>query len=401
MQKCCTLGSPGIDCAREFFHNVTHKQDAPEAEGLFELSDRGYGFLRQLKANYGPRPGDPFVAPALVRSAGLTDGLVVKGPTKAPSGGGGRGGGGRGPEIDRITEINGEAAGAYDPPTPFGDLVSIDPDHPLSLARGSHDVSMRAVELVTPIGKGQRGLIVAAPKAGKTTLVEHLAAGIAENHPEVTLLVALIDERPEEVTHLRRSVRGEVVASSSDESTEDQLRLARLLLERAKRLVEQGRDVVLLLDSLTRFGRASNRGQTGRGKTMSGGIDSRALEFPRKFFGAARNVEHGGSLTILATAIVGSGSQMDEVIFQEFKGTGNMELVLERRIAERRIYPAIDINASGTRKEEKLFDEWELPRVHNLRRALSTLKPPEAAEHLLKAIRESASNRELLERIPV
>jgi transcription termination factor Rho len=203
------------------------------------------------------------------------------------------------------------------------------------------------------------------------------------------------------VTHLRRSVRGEVVASSSDEATEDQLRLARLMLERAKRLVEQGKDVVLLLDSLTRFGRASNRGQTGRGKTMSGGIDSRALEFPRKFFGAARNIEGGGSLTILATAIVGSGSQMDEVIFQEFKGTGNMELVLDRRVAERRVFPAIDVNASGTRKEEKLFDAWELPRVNGLRRALSTLKPVEAAEHLLKAVRDSRSNRELLERVPV
>jgi transcription termination factor Rho len=211
----------------------------------------------------------------------------------------------------------------------------------------------------------------------------------------------LIDERPEEVTHFKRAVRGEVVASSSDEATEDQLRLTRLMLERAKRLVEQGRDVVLLLDSLTRFGRASNRGQAGRGKTLSGGMDSRALEFPRKFFGAARNIEGGGSLTILATVIVGSGSQMDEVIFQEFKGTGNMELVLDRRIAERRIYPAIDVSASGTRKEEKLFTAWELPRVQALRRALATQKPPEAAEYLLKALRESSSNRELLERIPV
>jgi transcription termination factor Rho len=366
-------------------------------EGLLELTDRGYGFLRQRLANYRPRPGDPFVPPALVRDAGLVEGLYIVADAAEPDAG--RRGGG--PQIVQIREINGAAASAYDPPAQFGDLVSIDPTERLRLSRGSEDVAMRAVELVTPIGKGQRGLIVAAPKAGKTTLVEQLAGGIAANHPEVDLLVVLIDERPEEVTHLKRSVRGEVVASSSDESTEDQLRLTRLVLERAKRLVEQGRDVVLLLDSLTRFGRASNRGQAGRGKTLSGGIDSRALEFPRKFFGAARKVEGGGSLTILATAIVGSGSQMDEVIFQEFKGTGNMELVLDRRVAERRIFPAIDINASGTRKEEKLFTEWELPRVQALRRALSTLKPPEAAEHLVKAVRDSASNEELLGRIPV
>ena len=366
-------------------------------EGLLELTDRGYGFLRQRTANYRPRPGDPFVPPALVRDAGLVEGLYIVADAAEPETG--RRGGG--PQIVQIREINGAAASSYDPPAQFGDFVSVDPVERLRLSRGPEDVAMRAVELVTPIGKGQRGLIVAAPKAGKTTLVEQLASGIAANHPEVDLLVVLIDERPEEVTHLKRSVRGEVVASSSDESTEDQLRLTRLVLERAKRLVEQGRDVVLLLDSLTRFGRASNRGQAGRGKTLSGGIDSRALEFPRKFFGAARKVEGGGSLTILATAIVGSGSQMDEVIFQEFKGTGNMELVLDRRVAERRIFPAIDVNASGTRKEEKLFTEWELPRVQALRRALSTLKPPEAAEHLVKAVRDSASNEELLGRIPV
>jgi transcription termination factor Rho len=378
---------------------VTPQPDAPpdRAEGLLELSDRGYGFLRQQKANYRPRPGDPFVPPALVRDAGLLDGLYVEGET-APADASRRGGG---PQVVRILAINGEPVDVYDPPAPYGDMVSIDPTERLALSRGGDDIAMRAVELVTPVGRGQRGLIVAAPKAGKTTLVEQLAAGISANQPDVVLLVVLIDERPEEVTHLKRSVRGEVVASSSDESTEDQLRLTRLVLERAKRLVEQGRDVVLLLDSLTRFGRASNRGQVGRGKTLSGGVDSRALEFPRKFFGAARNIEGGGSLTILATVIIGSGSQMDEVIFQEFKGTGNMELVLDRRIAERRIYPAIDINASGTRKEEKLFTEWELPRVQALRRALATQKPPEAAEYLLKAVRETTSNQELLERIPV
>ena len=376
---------------------TTDVNSSDDVEGLLETTDRGFGFLRQPKGNYRPRTGDPFVPPGLLRDAGLLDGLHVAGTAAAQS----EGGRGRGPQLERILRINGEEASRWAPEANFSDLVSIDPTEPLRLARGPEDVAMRALELVAPIGKGQRGLVVAAPKAGKTTLVEQISAGIAANHEEVDLLVVLIDERPEEVTHLKRTVRGEVVASSSDESTEDQLRLARLMLERAKRLVEGGRDVVLLLDSLTRFGRASNRGQAGRGKTMSGGIDTRALEFPRKFFGAARNVENGGSLTILATASVGSGSQMDEVIFQEFKGTGNMELVLDRRLAERRIFPAFDINASGTRKEEKLFTEWELPRVRNLRRALATLKPAEATEHLLKAIRESSSNRELLERIPV
>jgi transcription termination factor Rho len=367
-----------------------------DAEGLLEVTDRGFGFLRRRKGNYRVASGDVYVSPAMIRDAGLVEGLYLEGVAVAQGGGGQR----RGPQLERIARVNGVEASGYAAARPFADLVSVDPDTPLRLSRGPASVSARVIELIAPIGKGQRGLIVAAPKTGKTMLLEDLAGGIAENHPEVDLIVLLIDERPEEVTHLRRSVRGEVVASSSDESTEDQLRLSRLMLERAKRLVESGRDVVVLLDSLTRFGRASNRGQSGRGKTMSGGIDSRALEFPRKFFGAARNVEGGGSLTIVATALVDTGSQMDEVIFQEFKGTGNMELVLDRRLAERRIFPAIDVNASGTRKEEKLFTEWELPRVRKLRRALSVLKPAEAMQHLLKAVGETSSNRELLERIP-
>lgn len=331
--------------------------------------------------------------------AGLEEGLVIEGTIAEPASGDRRSG--RGPQLATVERINGVECAVWNPAVAFGDLVSIDPQDALKLARGSEDVAMRVVELIAPIGRGQRGLIVAPPKSGKTTLIEQLATGISENENDIDLLVVLIDERPEEVTHIKRSIRGEVVASSSDEDTDDQLRLARLMLERAKRLVESGRDVVLLLDSITRFGRASNRGQTGRGRTMSGGIDTRALEFPRKFFGAARKAEDGGSLTILATAIVGSGSQMDEVIFQEFKGTGNMELVLDRRIAERRVFPAIDIAQSGTRKEEKLFNEWELPRIRSLRRALSTLKPTEATETLLKAVRDSSSNRELLERVPV
>ncbi len=367
--------------------------------GLLEAGDRGLGYLRDLGTNVRVRPSDPIVPAALMREAGLTEGLVIEGGVEESTGGERRAP--RAPQLATVERINGVQTPVWRPDTAFADLVSVDPDRVLELARGAGDVSMRVVELISPIGRGQRGLIVAPPKSGKTTLIEQLAAGISENQSDVELIVVLIDERPEEVTHIRRSIRGEVVASSSDEDTGDQLRLARLMLERAKRLVESGRDVVLLLDSITRFGRASNRGQSGRGRTMSGGIDTRALEFPRKFFGAARNTENGGSLTILATAIVGSGSQMDEVIFQEFKGTGNMELVLDRRIAERRLFPAIDVAQSGTRKEEKLFSEWELPRVRSLRRALSTLKPVEATEALLKAVRDSSSNRELLDRVPV
>ncbi|MGB5035265.1 MAG: transcription termination factor Rho, partial [Blastocatellia bacterium] len=345
------------------------------------------------------RTGDPFVTARLIEDAGLDEGLLIEGRADEPAAADRRTG--RGPQLVSIRHINGVEASVWKPDVPFAELVSIDPEDPFRLARGPDDLAMRVVELVAPIGHGQRGLIVAPPKSGKTTLIEQLATGFSENHPDVDLLVVLIDERPEEVTHLKRTIRGEVVASTSDEDTEVQLRLARLMLERAKRLVEAGRHVVLLLDSITRFGRASNRGQAGRGRTMSGGIDTRALEFPRKFFGAARNAEDGGSLTILATAIVGSGSQMDEVIFQEFKGTGNMELVLDRRIAERRVFPAIDVAQSGTRKEEKLFDAWEMPRIRALRRALSTLKSTEATEALLKAVRDSASNRELLDRIPI
>ena len=374
----------------------TETNDRSGAEGLLELTDRGFGFLRQRKNNYRVMSGDVYVPPALIREARLVEGLYLKGEATRQGDSAPR----RGPQLERITEINGAESSVYAPQRPFAELVSIDPETPLRLSRGAESVSARVVELIAPIGKGQRGLVVAAPKTGKTMLIEELAAGVAENHPEVALIVLLIDERPEEVTHLKRAVRGEVVASSSDESTESQLRLSRLMLERAKRLVEEGRDVLILLDSITRFGRASNRGQSGRGKTMSGGIDSRALEFPRKFFGAARNVEAGGSLTIIATALVDTGSQMDEVIFQEFKGTGNMELVLDRRLAERRIFPAIDINASGTRKEEKLFSEWELPRMRKLRRALAGLKPAEAMEHLLRVIGETDSNRALLEKVP-
>jgi transcription termination factor Rho len=282
---------------------------------------------------------------------------------------------------------------------PFNALVSEHPTEAIWLSPGEESLSLRVIDLITPVGKGQRGLIVAAPKTGKTILLEQIGCSIAKHYPDIHLIVLLIDERPEEVTHMRRTINGEVIASSADGTTANHIRVARLMLERARRLVELGGDVVILLDSITRLGRASNRQQKRRGKTMTGGIDSRALEFPRQFFGAARSIESGGSLTILGTALVDTGSQMDEIIFQEFKGTGNMELVLDRRLAESRIFPAIDISRSGTRREEMLFDEKELPKVHLLRRALAGLKPVEAMNLLLNKMKKTQSNEALLNEI--
>jgi transcription termination factor Rho len=278
----------------------------------------------------------------------------------------------------------------------FQDLVSVNPHEPFQLAAEQHELSLRVIDLITPIGRGQRGLIVSPPKAGKTTLLEQLGQAISKHHPEVHLILLLIDERPEEVTHFRRAVKAEVLASSADSSSDAHIHLAKLAIERSKRLVEAGRHVVILLDSLTRMGRASNREQGPGGRTMSGGVDNRALLFPRQFFGAARNCEGGGSLTILATALIDTGSRMDEVIFQEFKGTGNMELVLDRAIADRRIFPAVDVLKSGTRREELLCSPDELKQRHILRRALADLSPVEAAQFLVEKLTKTASNAAFL-----
>jgi transcription termination factor Rho len=298
-----------------------------------------------------------------------------------------------------IEQVNGLSLEDYGHTREFTELVSIDPTERLELSMGNNNLSMRVLDLIAPIGKGQRGLIVAPPKTGKTTLIEDIARSIADNHPEVHLVMLLVDERPEEVTHMKRNVRGEVIASSADQNATEHLMVSRLVLERVKRMVECGQDVVMLLDSITRLARASNRETSNRGKTMSGGVDSRALEFPRRFFGAARNAEGGGSLTIIATALIDTGSQMDEVIFQEFKGTGNLEIVLDRKLAERRIFPAIDVSKSGTRKEEKLFDADTLPQIVMLRRALAGKKPIEAMELLIKGLQEVRDNSAFLARI--
>src|ERR1041384_7601552 len=357
-------------------------QTEQPASGVLQVNEKGFGFLRHPESNYLPSQKDVFVPRALIQKFHLREGVQLLGPT-GPSDNGRGGLGARGRvQSDQLTSIeliNGIEPDQYVRVPEFTKLTSVDPTE--------------------PIGKGQRGLIVAPPKTGKTTIIEEIAEAVADNHPETHLVVLLVDERPEEVTHLKRRVRGEVIASSADQNADFHLQIARLVHERVKRMVECGQDVVMLLDSITRLARASNRETSRRGRTMSGGVDSRALEFPRKFFGAARKAEEGGSLTIIGTALIDTGSQMDEVIFQEFKGTGNLEIQLDRKLAERRIFPAIDISKSGTRKEEKLFDADTMPQINLLRRALAGKKSIEAMELLLKGLSETRDNREFLDRL--
>jgi transcription termination factor Rho len=380
-------------------------QTEQPASGVLQINEKGFGFLRHPESNYLPSPKDVFVPRGLIQHFRLREGVQLSGTASASDNGaggqGGRGGRGR-PQSDQMTTIdliNGIDPDQYVRIPEFTKLTSVDPTERLELSAGNPNLSMRVLDLIAPIGKGQRGLIVAPPKTGKTTLIEEIAEAVADNHPETHLVVLLVDERPEEVTHMKRRVRGEVIASSSDQNSEFHLQITHLVHERVKRMVECKQDVVMLLDSITRLARASNRETSRRGRTMSGGVDSRALEFPRKFFGAARKAEEGGSLTIIGTALIDTGSQMDEVIFQEFKGTGNLEIQLDRKLAERRIFPAIDISKSGTRKEEKLFDADTMPQINLLRRALAGKKSIEAMEMLLKGLSETRDNREFLDRL--
>lgn len=361
------------------------------ATGVLQIHEKGYGFLRLAGNNFLARPKDTFVQRSLIQKYKLRDGVLLTGAVKP-----GEGGRGQSEALEEVESINGLSIDEYLQRPDFNELISVDPTERLELSDKNDNLSMRVIDLIAPIGKGQRGIIVAPPKTGKTTLIEEIAESVADNHPECHLVVLLIDERPEEVTHMKRRVRGEVIASSSDQANDLHLQVARLVLEHVKRLVESGKDVVMLLDSITRLARASNRDTNRRGRTMSGGVDSRAMEFPRRFFGAARKAEQGGSLTIIGTALIDTGSQMDEVIFQEFKGTGNLEIVLDRRLAERRIFPAIDISKSGTRKEEKLFDAGDLTKINLLRRALAEKKPVEAMEMLIKKLQETKTNRDFL-----
>ncbi len=359
-----------------------------DVAGVAELTEGAGGFLRQVAQNYLPHRDDVTVPASIARDHGLRDGVEVEGLARD-------GGGGRRTlvEVQKVMGMTPEEALAL---PHFQDLISINPNEAFQLAGENAEASLRIIDLIAPIGRGQRGLIVSPPKAGKTTLLEHLGRSIAANHPETHLILLLIDERPEEVTHFRRAVQAEVLASSSDSAADAHIRLARLAMERAKRLVEAGRHVMILLDSLTRLGRASNREMGPGGRTMSGGVDNRALLFPRQFFGAARNCEGSGSLTILATALIDTGSRMDEVIFQEFKGTGNMELILDRSIADRRVFPAVDVLKSGTRREELLCSPEELAKRHLLRRALADLSTVEAAQFLLDKINKTPSNAAFL-----
>jgi transcription termination factor Rho len=363
------------------------------AEGIVEVSGKGFGFLREPRRNFSQSNNDVFVTPEVVRKHNLRDGMWIKGETRRGS---------RGPQLFKLTELEGQDPDTFPTNFPvFEELTTISPNKRIKLETTPDRHTTRVMDLMTPVGKGQRGLIVAPPRTGKTTLLQHIADAVVKNHPEMKLIILLVDERPEEVTEIRRTVpTAELMASSNDSDLKTHTRIAQLASERAKRLVEMGKDVFMLMDSLTRIGRAFNNAQGGGGRTMSGGVDSRALEIPRKIFAAARNTEEAGSLTIMATALIETNSRMDDLIFQEFKGTGNMELVLDRKISDQRIYPAVDIFLSGTRREELLLNPEELHKISVIRRGLAGHKPIEAIERLLFFIRKYPTNAELLKNIP-
>jgi transcription termination factor Rho len=361
--------------------------------GTLEVLPDGYGFLRSVAHNYLASPEDIYVSPSQIRRLGLKTGLIVEGPIRLPV---------EGQEnfaLMQVDLINGIAPDERTAGTTFEDLTPLHPDRRLILETEGEEIAMRVVDLVTPIGKGQRGLIVSPPRAGKTILLQKMALALKRNHPECYLIVLLVDERPEEVTDMARTVAGptaEVVASTFDEPSSEHVHVSEIALEKAKRMVEHGQDVVILLDSITRLARAHNTEAPSGGKLLSGGLDTNAMQKPKRFFGAARSTEEGGSLTILATALIDTGSRMDEVIFEEFKGTGNMELHLDRRLVDKRVWPAIDINRSGTRKEELLLHPAEVERVRTLRRVLADMHPVEAMELLTTRLRKTRSNAEFL-----
>lgn len=359
---------------------------AAPVTGIIEYQGRNGGHVRPVSIELSTSPTDPFIPAHIIARARLREGSLIECTVRRD---------GRGMQVDRILKVNNMEPASWAAVEDFPRRTAIDPHEPLNLSSGSGDPSMRIIDLMCPIGKGQRALVVAPPRSGKTVLMQKIAHAISENHPEVDLLVLLVDERPEEVTDMRRNVKGMVFASSSDSDRENHVRLAQLVLESAKRTTETGKDVVILLDSLTKMGRAFNAVQRGSGKTLSGGVDSRALDIPKKIFGAARALEGGGTLTIIATALVGTNSRMDDLIFEEFKGTGNMELVLDRDLANERIFPAINITASGTRREELLFGD-SASLHQGFRRLLSKYKPKEAMLGLLRLIEKYPTNRSLL-----
>ncbi len=377
------------------------KEDSSEKKvmvggGVLEITDRGYGFLRQHKNDYRATPGDIFVGKDFIRHGGLRTGMNIEGNVVPPSKKKG------GPKLDKIISINSKPADECVDIVSFSDLIVVDPHPQLKLETPGGPMEMRVLDLICPVGKGQRGLIVAPPRSGKTILLQQIANSICENNPECHVMILLVDERPEEVTDFRRKCLGaEVLASNNDQEVANHVRIAEFTIERAKTMAEFGCDVVILLDSLTRLGRAYNRYIETSGRTMTGGMDIRAMDKPKRIFGAARKMEDGGSLTILATALIETGSRMDDLIFEEFKGTGNMELALDRKLAEKRVWPAVNIPQSGTRKEELLVEPWALPKLHMLRRFLSSLNVNDEMPQLLKALEKFETNEDFLRQLDV
>ncbi|MFH1747925.1 MAG: transcription termination factor Rho [Planctomycetota bacterium] len=380
------VGLPKQDLIFQILKRRINREGLLYGEGVLEILPDGFGFLRSPEYNYLPCPDDIYVSPSQIRRFGLRNGHIVAGQIRPPK------------ESERyfallrVEAINFETPDAVTEKTNFEDLTPLHPDERLLLETTRTELNMRIVDMVTPIGKGQRMLIVAPPRTGKTVLLRKMANAISDNHPDAVVIILLIDERPEEVTEMERSTKAEVVSSTFDEPASRHVQVAEMVIDKAKRLVEFGRDVVILLDSITRLARAYNTEVPHSGKILTGGVDANALQKPKRFFGAARNIEEGGSLTIIGTALVDTGSKMDEVIFEEFKGTGNSELHLDRRLVDKRIWPAINISASGTRKEELLLDPKELEKVYMLRRVLSDMNPVEAVELLRARLEKTEAN---------
>ena len=395
-----SLGIENISRAKKqtlIFAILKHKADNDEevlGDGVLDILQEGYGFLRSANDSYVSGPDDIYVSPNQIKRFNLSTGDVVTGKIRAPK---------KGEKyfaLVKVSEVNEDSPENVRNRIPFASLTPLHPNERLKLELGNggtEDITARVIDLVAPFGKGQRGLLVAPPKAGKTMIMQNIASSIAVNHPECELIVLLIDERPEEVTEMVRSVRGEVISSTFDEPAKRHVQVAEIVIQKARRRAEQGKDVIILLDSITRLARAYNTVAPSSGKVLTGGVDANALQRPKRFFGAARNIENGGSITIIATALVDTGSKMDEVIYQEFKGTGNMELHLERRLSEKRIFPAININASGTRREELITDEQELQKMWILRKILHPMDTVEAAEFLIERLRFTKTNDEFFD----
>ena len=395
-----SLGIENISRAKKqtlIFAILKHKAENDEevlGDGVLDILQEGYGFLRSSNDSYVSGPDDIYVSPNQIRRFNLSTGDVVTGKIRAPK---------KGEKyfaLTKVSEVNEDKPENVRNRIPFSSLTPLHPNERLKLelgTGGTEDITARVIDLVAPFGKGQRGLIVSPPKAGKTMIMQNIASSISINHPDCELIVLLIDERPEEVTEMERTVRGEVISSTFDEPAKRHVQVAEIVIAKAKRLAEQGKNVIILLDSITRLARAYNTVAPSSGKVLTGGVDANALQRPKRFFGAARNIENGGSVTIIATALVDTGSKMDEVIYQEFKGTGNMELHLERRLSEKRIFPAININASGTRREELITEKQELQKIWILRKILHPMDTVEAAEFLIERLRFTKTNEEFFD----